>query len=145
MLKRRYGPAFVVPALILSVAGLTGCSRSEGAGGGLSLVDKAKTAKVCVDVAGSAQGAADVGTKVTQGTITQAEAAAQLEPIATEVASLAEQNAALPIGKNLQKLSDSVGSLQKVSPGAATDFQAAAESLGSQANIVVADCAAIGQ
>ena len=101
--------------------------------------------KVCVDVAGSAQGAADVGTKVAQGTITQAEAAAQLEPIAAEVASLAEQNAALPIGKNLQKLSDSVGSLQKVSPDAPTNFQSAAESLGSQANLVVANCAAIGQ
>jgi hypothetical protein len=146
MLKRRYGPAFVVPALILSAAVLTGCSTSGGAaGGGLSLVDKAKTAKVCVDVAGAAQGAADVGAKVAQGTITQAEAVAQLEPIATEVASLAEQNAALPIGKNLQKLSDSVGSLQKVSPDAPTDFQATAESLGSQANLVVADCAAIGQ
>jgi len=145
MLKRRYGPAFVVPALILSAAVLTGCSTSGGAaGGGLSLVDKAKTAKVCVDV-GSAQGAADVGAKVAQGTITQAEAAAQLEPMATEVASLAEQNAALPIGKNLQKLSDRVGSLQKVSPDVATDFQAAAESLGSQANLVVADCAAIGE
>lgn len=146
MLKRRYGPAFVVPALILSVAGLTGCGTSgDAAGGGLSLVEKAKTAKVCIDVAGSAQSAADVGAKVAQGVITQEEAAAQLEPIATEMASLAEQNAALPIGQNLQKLSDSVGSLQKVSPGAATDFQAAAESLGSQANIVVADCAAIGQ
>ena len=146
MLKRRYGPVFVVPVLILSVAGLTGCSTSgDAAGGGPSLVDKAKTAKVCVDVAGSAQGAADVGTKVAQGTMTQAEAAAQLEPIAAEVASLAEQNAGLPIGKNLQKLSDSVGSLQKASADAPTDFQAAAESLGSQANLVVADCAAIGQ
>lgn len=146
MLKRRYGPAFVVPVLILSFAGLTGCDSSgDAAGGGLSLVDKAKTVKVCVDVAGSAQSAADVGAKVAQGTITQAEAAAQLEPIATEVASLAEQNAGLPIGKNLQKLSDSVGSLQKVSPDAATDFQAAAQSLGSQANRVVADCAAVGQ
>ena len=77
--------------------------------------------------------------------MTQAEAAAQLEPIAAEVASLAEQNAALPIGKNLQKLSDSVGSLQKVSTDAPTNFQSAAESLGSQANLVVADCAAIGQ
>ena len=146
MRKRRYGPAFVVPVLILSVAGLTGWSTSgDAAGGGLSLVDKAKTAKVCVDVVGSAQGAADVGTKVAQGSMTQAEAAAQLEPIAAEVASLAEQNAALPIGKNLQKLSDSVGSLQKVSPDAPTNFQSAAESLGSQANLVVADCAAIGQ
>ena len=146
MLKRRYGPVRVVPVLILSVAALTGCSTSgDAAGGGLSLVNKAKSAKVCVDVAGSAQGAADVGTKVAQGTMTQAEAAAQLEPIATEVASLAEKNAALPIGKNLRKLSDSVVALQKVSPDAPTDFQAAAESLASQTKIVVADCAAIGQ
>src|SRR5680860_1054076 len=94
MLKRRYGPACVVPILILSVAGLTGCSTSgDAAGGGLSLVDKAKTAKVCVDVAGSAQGAADVGTKVAQGTITQAEAAAQLEPIAAEVAFCSARDA----------------------------------------------------
>jgi len=86
-----------------------------------------------------------VGAKVAQGTITQAEASAQLRPIATEVASLAEKNAALPIGKNLRKLSDSVVALQKVSPDAPTDFQAAAESLASQTKIVVADCAAIGQ
>jgi hypothetical protein len=142
MLKRRYSRALVVPVLFLSVVGLGGCSKSGDAAG---LVDKAKTAKVCVDVASSVQSAADVGAKVAQGTITQAEASAQLRPIATEVASLAEKNAALPIGKNLRKLSDSVVALQKVSPDAPTDFQTAAESLASQTKIVVADCAAIGK
>src|SRR5680860_1149399 len=101
MLKRRYGPACVVPILILSVAGLTGCSTSgDAAGGGLSLVDKAKTAKVCVDVAGSAQGAADVGTKVAQGTITQAEAAAQLEPIGSPAFCSARDATSAAIGSS---------------------------------------------
>jgi len=99
----------------------------------------------CVDVAGSVQSAAEVGAKVAQGSITQTDAAAQLEPIATKVTSLAKENAALPIGKNLQKLSDSIVALQKVSPNTPTDFQAAAETLAAQTKIVVADCAAIGK
>ncbi|MHB8274935.1 MAG: hypothetical protein ACYDC9_09240 [Dermatophilaceae bacterium] len=145
MLKNRRR-ALVAPVLVLSVVGLAGCGTSgDAAGGGLSLVDKAKTAQICVKVASSVQSAADVGAKVAQGAITQTEAAAQLEPIATEVASLAEQNAALPIAKNLQKLSEHIVALQKVSPDAPTVFRAAAESLASQAKVVVADCAAIGQ
>jgi hypothetical protein len=141
MLNRRRGLALVVPVLALGVIGLAGCGGSDGsAGGGLSLGDKAKTAKLCVDVAGSAQSAADVGAKVAQGSITQADAAAQLEPIATKVTSLAKENAALPIGKNLQKLSDSIVALQKVSPNTPTDFQAAAETLAAQTKVVLADC-----
>ena len=144
MPKRRIGPALAVTTLILSVAGLTGCGTSgDAAGGGSSVVDKAKTAKVCVDVASSAQGAADVGMKVARGTITQAEAAAQLEPIAAEVAALAKDNAVLPLGKNLQQLSDNIASLQKVSPDAPTDFKAAAESLAAQSRTVLDDCTAI--
>ncbi len=145
MLKRRHGRALAVLVLVLSVAGLTACSGSGDAAGGLSLADKARTAKVCLDVAGAVKSASDVGAKVAQGVITQAEAAAQLEPIATRMTSLAEQNAALPIGKNLKNLSESVVALQKVSPDAPTSFQSAAESLASQAKIVVADCADLGQ
>lgn len=131
----------------MGVVGLSGCSTSGDAadGDGLSLAEKANTAKVCVDVASAVKSASDVGAKVAQGATTQADAAVQLEPIAARVESLAEQNAALPIGKNLQQLSDSVAALQKVSPDAPTDFQAAAESLASQTKIVVADCADLGQ
>lgn len=131
--------------LVLSVLGLSGCSTSGDSGGGLSLADKARTVQTCVDVAGSVKSATDVGAKVAQGAMTQTEAAAQLEPIAAEVASLAEKNAALPIGKNLAKLSDSVAALQKVSPDSPTDFQAAAESLAAQAKTVLADCTDVGK
>jgi hypothetical protein len=146
MLNPRRGLALVVPVLVLGVVGLAGCGGSDGsAGGGLSLGDKAKTVKLCVDVAGSVQSAAEVGAKVAQGSITQTDAAAQLEPIATKVTSLAKENAALPIGKNLQKLSDSIVALQKVSPNTPTDFQAAAETLAAQTKVVLADCTNIGQ
>lgn len=100
---------------------------------------------MCVDVAGSVQSAADVGAKVSQGSITQAEAAAQLEPIAAEVTTLAKDNAALPIGTNLQKLSDSIDALKNVSPNTPTDFQKAAEVLASQTKVVLADCTNIGK
>ncbi|HEY8618800.1 MAG TPA: hypothetical protein VIM01_01825 [Dermatophilaceae bacterium] len=146
MLNRRRGLALAVPVLVLGVIGLAGCGGSDGsAGSGLSLGDKAKTAKLCVDVAGSVQSAAEVGAKVAQGSITQTDAAAQLEPIAAKVTSLAKENAALPIGKNLQKLSDSIVALQKVSPNTSTDFQAAAETLASQTKGVLADCTNIGK
>jgi hypothetical protein len=144
MLIRHRSRVLVVFVLIVSVVALTGCSKS-GDGGGLSLVDKAKTASACLEVTGSVKSAVDVGTKVADGSLTQAEAVAQLEPIATGVETLAKKNAALPIGANLQKLSESITALQKVSPNAATDFQTAAQSLAAQAKVVVNDCAAIGQ
>ncbi|GEM_PF-1653700 len=144
MLIRPRSRVLVVSVLIVSVFVLTGCSKS-GDGGGLSLVDKAKTASVCLDVAGSVKSATDVGTKVAQGSIAQADAAAQLQPIAADVETLAKKNAAVPIGAHLQKLAESITALQKVSPDAATDFQTAAQSLAAQAKVVVNDCAAIGQ
>ena len=146
MQKRRSCRAFVLPVLFLSVVGVSGCSGSgDAAGGGLSVADRARTAKTCVDVAGSVQKATDVGAKVAQGAITQTEAAAQLEPIAAEVASLAKENAELPVGKNLQKLSDDIAALQKVSPDASTDFKTAAESLAAQSKTVLDDCTAISK
>ena len=141
---RPRGRVLAVSVLIVSVVSLTGCSTS-GDGGGLSLVDKAKTASVCLEVTGSVKSAAEVGTNVARGSLTQADAVAQLEPIAADVETLAKKNAALPIGANLQKLSESVTALQKVSPDATTDFRAAAQSLAAQAKAVVDDCTAIGQ
>lgn len=135
-----------VLVLVLAVVGLTGCSGSgEEPDGGLSLADKARTVSLCLDVAASAQSAADVGARVAQGAITQAQAAAELEPIATRVSSLAAQNAALPIGKNLQKLSDRMVALQKVDPSTPTDFQAAADALASESRAVLDDCTAVGK
>ena len=147
MLKRRRGPALVVPVLVLTIAGLSGCTKAEdgAGGGGLSLVDKAKTVQICVDVAGSVKSAAAVGAKVAQGSITQADAAAQLQPIATRVTSLAGQNPSLPIGKGLQQLSDSIIGLQKVSSSTPSDAQTAAASLASATQSVLADCADIGK
>lgn len=138
--------ALVVPVLVLTIAGLSGCGESgDGSGGGgLSLVDKAKTVQTCVDVAGSANSAAAVGTQVAQGSITQAEAAAQLQPIAAEVASLSEQNASLPISKSLQELSDKIMGLEKVSASDPSEAQTAVESLSSAAKKVLDDCTEIG-
>ena len=144
MLIRQRSRVLVVSILALGVVALTGCSKS-GDGGGLSLGDKAKTASVCLEVTGSVKSATDVATKVANGSITQGDAPGQLAPIAAGVETLAKKNAARPIGANLQKLSDSITALQKVSPDAATDFQAAAQSLAAQAKTVVDDCAAIGQ
>ncbi len=144
MLIRHRSRVLVVSVLIASIVALTGCSKS-GDGGGLSLVDKAKTASVCLEVTGSVKSAVDVATKVAHGSITRGDAPGQLAPIAADVETLAKKNAALPIGANLQKLSESITALQKVSPDAATDFQAAAQSLAAQARTVVDDCAAIGQ
>jgi len=141
--RRRLVP--VVPVLVLSVIGLAGCSGSGGDGdGGLSLADKAKTVQLCVDVATSAKSAADIGTKVANGAITQAEAVTALEPIASHVTTLADENAALPIGKNLKKLSDSMKALQKVDPNTPTGFQKAADTLAAESKAVLADCTAIG-
>lgn len=144
MLIRQRSRVRVVSVLIVSVFALTGCSKS-GDGSGLSLVDKAKTASVCLEVTGSVKSAAEVAANVARGSVTQADAVAQLGPIAADVETLAKKNAALPIGANLQKLSESITALQKVSPDPATDFQAAAQSLAAQARTVVDDCAAIGQ
>ena len=147
MLKCRRGRALVVPVLALAITGVSGCSKAGdvAGGGGLSLVDKAKTVQICVDVAGSLTSAAAVGAKVAQGSITQADAAAQLQPIAASVTTLAGQNASLPIGKGLQQLSDSIIGLQKVSSSAPSDVQAAAASLASATKGVLASCADIGK
>jgi hypothetical protein len=132
--------------LVTGVVGLAGCGGSEdSAGGGLSLADKAKTVKVCVDVAGSLQSAADVGGQIAHGSITQAEAATQLEPIAAKVTVLANDNAALPIGENLQKLSEDITALQKATPNTPTDLQAAAEALATRTKLVLADCKNVGK
>ena len=147
MLKRRRGRALVVPVLVLTITGVSGCSKAGdvAGGGGLSLVDKAKTVQICVDVAGSLKSAAAVGAKVAQGSITQADAAAQLQPIAASVTTLAGQTASLPIGKGLQQLSDSIIGLQKVSSSAPSDVQAATASLASATQSVLASCADIGK
>lgn len=146
MITPRRGLAVVLPVLVLTVGGLSGCDKSaDGAGGGLSLGDKAKTVQTCVDVATAAQKAAEVGAKVAQGALSQADAAAQLQPIATHLMSLAEQDAGLPIGKGLRKLSDSITALQKASPKVPADLQAAGQSLASETKSVLAECADIGK
>ena len=141
---RHRSPVLVVSLLIVSFAALTGCSTSgDGGGGGLSLADKAKTASVCLGVTGAVKSATDVGTKVANGSITQGDAAGQLAPIAADVEALAKKNAALPIGANLQKLSDSIVALQQVGPDAAPDFQSAAQALSAQTKTLLAPCASL--
>jgi hypothetical protein len=144
MLSSRRGVALAVPLLVLSVAGLTGCGGSGDApGGGSSLVDKAKTAQICVEVAGSVPTAGDVAAKVAQGSITPAEAEAELQPIATRMKALSDENPSLPIGQNLKQLSDDIVVLQKAGSAAPADAQAAAQSLSATAKSVLADCAGI--
>jgi len=141
--------ALVLPLLVLGAVSLAGCGSSEegGAGGdgGLSFVDKAKTVQVCVDVAGSVQSAAAVGTQVASGALTQEEAATQLEPISTEVTKLAQENESLPIGTSLKELSEGIAGLEKVSSSAPAEIQAATESMSTVAKKVLDDCSAVGQ
>ena len=137
----------LISTLILAVAGLSGCNGSGNGTGtsGPSLVDKAKTIQVCVDVAGSIKGAATVGANLSQGAITQSAAMAQLQPIANQVTTLAGQNSSLPISKTLAQLSDSITAVEKVNPTAPADIQAAANSLATATKGVLTDCASVGK
>ena len=146
MLSRRHGIALVVAPLFLTLAGLTGCSASgDDAGGASPVTDKAKTAQTCVKVADSAKSANEVVSKVAHGAITQGEAAALLAPIADDVTALAKQSAGLPISEILQKMSDSVVALQKVSPDSIDDAEAAAVELTASTRSVLVYCTKNGQ
>lgn len=75
--------------------------------------------------------------------MTQAEVEAELQPIATRMKVLADENPTLPISEGLKQLSDSSIAMQKVSSKAPADTQAEAESLSTAAKGILADCAGI--
>jgi len=86
----------VLAALLVAGCGSSGGSGS-GSGSGLSVQQRLQTGQVCVDVAGSVSTAAQVGLKLANGSITQADATTQLQPVTKHVSDLASQNAALPM------------------------------------------------
>ena len=128
------GPAVLVGLMV------AGCGGSSS---GLSVQQRVQTGQVCVDVAGSVSTAAQVGLKLANGSITQADATAQLQPVTTRVRDLATQNAALPIGTSLQQLSDSIGKVQAASPGNVADVKAAGSQLTTATKDLLSSCAAI--
>jgi len=143
-------PASFVPAVLaaLLVAGCgssggSGSSNSSGSGSGLSVQQRLQTGQVCVDVAGSVSTAAQVGLKLANGSITQADATTQLQPVTKHVSDLVSQNAALPIATSLKQLSDSVGKVEAISPTNVADVKAAGSQLTTATKDLLATCAAI--
>ncbi len=138
--------ASFVPAVlaVLLVAGCGSSGSSGGSGGsGLSVQQRLQTGQVCVDVAGSVSTAAQVGLKLANGSITQADATTQLQPVTKHVSDLASQNAALPIGTSLKQLSDSIGKVEAISPTNVADVKAAGSQLTTTTKDLLASCAAI--
>ncbi len=138
--------ASFVPAVlaVLLVAGCGSSGSSGGSGGSrLSVQQRLQTGQVCVDVAGSVSTAAQVGLKLANGSITQADATTQLQPVTKHVSDLASQNAALPIGTSLKQLSDSIGKVEAISPTNVADVKAAGSQLTTTTKDLLASCAAI--
>ena len=143
-------PASFVPAVLaaLLVAGCgssggSGSSNSSGSGSGLSVQQRLQTGQVCVDVGGSVSTAAQVGLKLANGSITQADATTQLQPVTKHVSDLASQNAALPIATSLKQLSESIGKVEAISPTNVADVKAAGSQLTTATKDLLASCAAI--
>jgi len=138
--------ASFVPAVLaaLLVAGCGGSGGSgSGSGSGLSVQQRLQTGQVCVDVAGSVSTAAQVGLKLANGSITQADATTQLQPVTKHVSDLASQNGALPIGTSLKQLADSIGKVEAISPTNVADVKAAGSQLTTTTKDLLASCAAI--
>lgn len=121
---------------------LLACGAHGGSsGGGLSVADRASTAGVCVTVSGDVATAVNVGIKLAAQSLTPAQAQAQLGPVLVKLSTVASQNAALPIGKTLQHLVDTITSATQASPTDVTAVRAAAGSLGTAGKDVLASCA----
>jgi len=135
----------VLAALLVAGCGSSGNSSGSvsGSGSGLSVQQRLQTGQVCVDVAGSVSTAAQVGLKLANGSITQANATTQLQPVTKHVSDLASQNAALPIGTSLKQLSDSIAKVEAISPTNVADVKAAGSQLTSATKDLLASCAAI--
>jgi len=141
--------ASFVPAVLAALL-VAGCGSSgggsgsgSGSGSGLSVQQRLQTGQVCVDVAGSVSTAAQVGLKLANGSITQAAATTQLQPVTKHVSDLASQNAALPIGTSLKQLADSIGKVEAISPTNVADVKAAGSQLTTATKNLLASCAAI--
>ncbi len=119
---------------------LAGCG---GGSSGLTGQQRLQTGQVCVDVAGSVSTAAQVGLKLANSSITQADATARLQPIERHVSDLASQNASLPVGTNLKQLADSISKVQTISPSNAADVKAAGTQLTTATKDLLTSCAAV--
>jgi hypothetical protein len=137
----------VLAVLLVAGCGSSGSSSGSGSSGssgsGLSVQQRLQTGQVCADVAGSVSTAAQVGLKLANGSITQAAATTQLQPVTKHVSDLASQNAALPIGTSLKQLSDSIGKVEAISPTNVADVKAAGSQLTTTTKDLLASCAAI--
>ena len=119
---------------------LAGCG---GGSSGLTGQQRLQTGQVCVDRAGSVSTAAQVGLKLANGSITQADATTRLQPIAKHVSDLASQNASLPVGTSLKQLADSISKVQTISPSNAADVQTAGSQLTTATKDLLTSCAAL--
>jgi len=136
--------ASFVPAVLAGLL-VAGCGSSGGnsSGSGLSVQQRLQTGQVCVDVAGSVSTAAQVGLKLGNGSITQAAATTQLQPVTKHVSDLASQNAALPIGPSLKQLSEAIAKVEAISPSNVADVKAAGSQLTTATKDLLSSCAAI--
>lgn len=114
---------------------------SAAGGGGLSVADRASTAGVCVTVSGGVATAVNVGIQLAAQSVTPAQAQAQLTPVLAKLSTVASQNSALPVGKTLQHLVDTITAATQTAPTDVTAIRAAASSLGSAGKDVLASCA----
>ena len=137
----RRRPVVLVSLTAVLAASLAACSQS-GSGG--SVADRANTVAVCAQVAADVKDATVVAEKVASGQTSHADAATQLQPIAAKVRDLASKNSGLPVGHALTTLSDSITSLQKLSPSDAAGAQAAVSKIGTDLKAVLSTCTAAG-
>jgi len=127
-------------SMLLGGLVIAGCG---GGSSGLSGQQRLQTGQVCVDVAGSVSTAAQVGLKLANGSMTQADATARLQPIAKHVSDLATQNASLPVGTSLKQLADSISKVQTISPSKLADVQAGGTQLTTATKDLLTSCAAV--
>jgi len=140
MLNHRLGGLLVVPVLIVSVAALAGCGKTGDGGRELSTGQRAKTAKICADVASSVKGASVAAAKVADGSMTQNQAEKQLRSTATHVVSLSAQNPSLPITPILQNLGRAIYGLGQANAKTAAEIHQAAGQLVSATQNLMLEC-----
>lgn len=133
-------PSLTIVSLLVGPLVLAGCG---GGSSGLTGQQRLQTGQVCVDVAGSVSTAAQVGLKLANGSITQADATARLQPIEKHVSDLATQNTSLPVGASLKQLADSISKIQTVSPSNAADVRAGGTQLTTASKDLLTSCAAV--
>lgn len=134
-----------------SMAGLAACGSSSKAPTttpsstpakpSLSLAQRAKEAKVCLQASKELETAAPVLTQITSKKVTPTQAMTELKPVAAKIDALAMANTALPVGPALRTLSADIAAAEKVSPKNAAAVQAEVKKLTTDAAAVLGHCA----